>query len=131
MFRRKERNESEVLKELNELQEAAAEVEKRPRMSGSLIQNPHDDITTRIKNIEHIEIGKHRLRYFFQFFPTLIYALYFSKGKISLISFIQPKMKCVGSNRKKKRRTPKRSRFCKNANPKNVGLGIFLRIRSK
>ena len=53
--------ESEVLKELNELQHDA-EVEKRPRMSGSLIQNPHDDITTRIKNIENIEIGRHRLR---------------------------------------------------------------------
>ena len=52
----------EVLKELNELNELNEEKEKRPRMSGSLIQNPHDDITTRIKNIEHIEIGRHRLR---------------------------------------------------------------------
>ena len=81
MFRRKERNESEVLKELNELQEAAAEVEKRPRMSGSLIQNPHDDITTRIKNIEHIEIGKHRLRYFFQFFGLGLFCFAFNMGQ--------------------------------------------------
>ena len=43
--------------------EEEKEKEKRPRMSGSLIQNPHDDITTRIKNIEYIEIGRHRLRF--------------------------------------------------------------------
>ena len=49
--------------EENEKPEVEEEKEKRPRMSGSLIQNPHDDITTRIKNIEYIEIGRHRLRY--------------------------------------------------------------------
>ena len=59
-FRRKERSD-EVLRELNELTDE--EKEKRPRMSGSLVQNPHDDITTRIKNIEYIEIGRHRLRF--------------------------------------------------------------------
>ena len=57
--RRRDRvEESEKMETDNE-----TEKEKRPRMSGSLIQNPHDDITTRIKNIEYIEIGRHRLRY--------------------------------------------------------------------
>ena len=56
-FRRRDRVEE------NEKPEVEEEKEKRPRMSGSLIQNPHDDITTRIKNIEYIEIGRHRLRY--------------------------------------------------------------------
>lgn len=63
----------EVLKELNELNELNEEKEKRPRMSGSLIQNPHDDITTRIKNIEYIEIGRHRLRpWYFSPYPAEI-----------------------------------------------------------
>ena len=56
-YRRRDRAESEADKP-----EIEEEKEKRPRMSGSLIQNPHDDITTRIKNIEYIEIGRHRLR---------------------------------------------------------------------
>ena len=37
-------------------------LEKRPRSTGSLVQNPHDDITTRIKNVEYIEMGKYRLK---------------------------------------------------------------------
>lgn len=47
------------------------ETEKRPRITGSLIQNPHDDITTRIKNVEWIEMGKFRLRpWYFSPYPS-------------------------------------------------------------
>jgi len=47
------------------------QTEKRPRSTGSLIQNPHDDITTRIKNFEYIEMGKFRLRpWYFSPYPS-------------------------------------------------------------
>ena len=65
-YRRRDRVEE------NEKPEVEEEKEKRPRMSGSLIQNPHDDITTRIKNIEYIEIGRHRLRYIVFLFYFLL-----------------------------------------------------------
>ncbi|XP_073946245.1 histone acetyltransferase Tip60 isoform X5 [Choristoneura fumiferana] len=34
----------------------------RPRQSGSLVAHGHDDLVTRMKNIEMIELGKHRIR---------------------------------------------------------------------
>jgi len=46
-------------------------LEKRPRSTGSLVQNPHDDITTRIKNVEYIEMGKYRLKpWYFSPYPS-------------------------------------------------------------
>jgi len=70
--------------------EEEKEKEKRPRMSGSLIQNPHDDITTRIKNIEYIEIGRHRLRpWYFSPYPSEMIV----DGKIHLCEFCLSYMK--------------------------------------
>ncbi|XP_028027424.1 histone acetyltransferase Tip60 isoform X3 [Bombyx mandarina] len=34
----------------------------RPRQSGSLVAHGHDDLVTRMKNIEMIELGRHRIR---------------------------------------------------------------------
>ncbi|XP_041981116.1 histone acetyltransferase Tip60 isoform X2 [Aricia agestis] len=34
----------------------------RPRQSGSLVAHGHDDVVTRMKNIEMIELGRHRIR---------------------------------------------------------------------
>ncbi|KPJ20030.1 Histone acetyltransferase Tip60 [Papilio machaon] len=34
----------------------------RPRTSGSLVAHGHDDLVTRMKNIEMIELGRHRIR---------------------------------------------------------------------
>ncbi|XP_032518200.1 histone acetyltransferase Tip60 isoform X4 [Danaus plexippus] len=34
----------------------------RPRTSGSMVAHGHDDLVTRMKNIEMIELGKHRIR---------------------------------------------------------------------
>ncbi|KAJ0176064.1 hypothetical protein K1T71_008238 [Dendrolimus kikuchii] len=34
----------------------------RPRQSGSMVAHGHDDLVTRMKNIEMIELGRHRIR---------------------------------------------------------------------
>ncbi|XP_038212725.1 histone acetyltransferase Tip60 isoform X5 [Zerene cesonia] len=34
----------------------------RPRQSGSMLAHGHDDVVTRMKNIEMIELGRHRIR---------------------------------------------------------------------
>ncbi|KAL0829207.1 hypothetical protein ABMA28_004043 [Loxostege sticticalis] len=40
----------------------AATPTARPRQSGSLVAHGHDDLVTRMKNIEMIELGRHRIR---------------------------------------------------------------------
>ncbi|XP_050344515.1 histone acetyltransferase Tip60 isoform X2 [Nymphalis io] len=40
----------------------AATPTARPRTSGSLVAHGHDDLVTRMKNIEMIELGRHRIR---------------------------------------------------------------------
>ncbi|CAH2090417.1 unnamed protein product [Euphydryas editha] len=45
-----------------ELGSGAATPTARPRTSGSLVAHGHDDLVTRMKNIEMIELGRHRIR---------------------------------------------------------------------
>ncbi|XP_064292329.1 histone acetyltransferase Tip60 isoform X14 [Plodia interpunctella] len=40
----------------------AATPTTRPRQSGSMLAHGHDDLVTRMKNIEMIELGRHRIR---------------------------------------------------------------------
>ncbi|XP_028156457.1 histone acetyltransferase Tip60 isoform X3 [Ostrinia nubilalis] len=40
----------------------AATPTARPRQSGSMVAHGHDDLVTRMKNIEMIELGRHRIR---------------------------------------------------------------------
>ncbi|XP_052750754.1 histone acetyltransferase Tip60 isoform X5 [Galleria mellonella] len=40
----------------------AATPTPRPRQSGSMVAHGHDDLVTRMKNIEMIELGRHRIR---------------------------------------------------------------------
>ncbi|KAM3961534.1 histone acetyltransferase Tip60 isoform 3-T3 [Aphomia sociella] len=44
------------------LPSGAATPTTRPRQSGSMLAHGHDDLVTRMKNIEMIELGKHRIR---------------------------------------------------------------------
>ncbi|CAH0755193.1 unnamed protein product [Diatraea saccharalis] len=44
------------------LPSGAATPTARPRQSGSLVAHGHDDLVTRMKNIEMIELGRHRIR---------------------------------------------------------------------
>ncbi|XP_049875092.1 histone acetyltransferase Tip60 isoform X3 [Pectinophora gossypiella] len=46
----------------DEAPSGAATPTTRPRQSGSLVAHGHDDLVTRMKNIEMIELGKHRIR---------------------------------------------------------------------
>lgn len=45
-----------------------------PRPTGSLVQHHHDDVVTRMKNIELIELGKHRIKpwYFSPYPPEMV-----------------------------------------------------------
>lgn len=44
----------------------------RPRTSGSLVAHGHDDLVTRMKNIEMIELGRHRIRpWYFAPYPQV------------------------------------------------------------
>jgi hypothetical protein len=44
---------------------------KKPRQTGSMVAH-HDDVVTRMKNIELIEIGKHRIRpWYFSPYPLV------------------------------------------------------------
>ena len=71
-----------------------AEEEKRPRSTGSMVQNPHDDITTRIKNFEWLEMGQYRLQpWYFSPYPAKLAAM----GKIYLCEFCLSFMKCKTS----------------------------------
>ncbi|XP_047998207.1 histone acetyltransferase Tip60 isoform X1 [Leguminivora glycinivorella] len=55
-------NESEAGEEADATPSGAATPTTRPRQSGSLVAHGHDDLVTRMKNIEMIELGKHRIR---------------------------------------------------------------------
>jgi len=45
--------------------------QKLPRQTGSMVAH-HDDIVTRMKNVEMIEIGKHRIRpWYFSPYPQV------------------------------------------------------------
>ncbi|XP_061717974.1 histone acetyltransferase Tip60 isoform X7 [Cydia pomonella] len=55
-------NESEAGEEGDTIASGAATPTTRPRQSGSLVAHGHDDLVTRMKNIEMIELGKHRIR---------------------------------------------------------------------
>ncbi|CAH0400074.1 unnamed protein product [Chilo suppressalis] len=51
----------------------AATPTARPRQSGSLVAHGHDDLVTRMKNIEMIELGRHRIRpWYFAPYPQLL-----------------------------------------------------------
>ncbi|XP_048483168.1 histone acetyltransferase Tip60 isoform X3 [Plutella xylostella] len=55
---------------------AATPTAPRPRQSGSLVAHGHDDLVTRMKNIEMIELGRHRLRpWYFAPYPQEIISL--------------------------------------------------------
>ncbi|XP_043477376.1 histone acetyltransferase Tip60 [Leptopilina heterotoma] len=44
--------------------------EARPRPTGSLVAHHHDDVVTRMKNVELIELGRHRIRpWYFSPYP--------------------------------------------------------------
>ena len=46
---------------------------KLPRQTGSMVAH-HDDIVTRMKNIEMVEIGRHRIRpWYFSPYPQVVY----------------------------------------------------------
>ena len=45
--------------------------QKKPRQTGSMIAH-HDDIVTRMKNIDMIELGKHRIKpWYFSPYPQV------------------------------------------------------------
>ena len=45
--------------------------EKTPRQSGSMVTH-HDDVVTRMKNVEMIELGKHRIKpWYFAPYPQV------------------------------------------------------------
>ncbi|XP_045526647.1 histone acetyltransferase Tip60 isoform X5 [Pieris brassicae] len=46
----------------NETVSGTATPTTRPRQSGSMLAHGHDDVVTRMKNIEMIELGRHRIR---------------------------------------------------------------------
>lgn len=55
------------------LPSGAATPTARPRQSGSLVAHGHDDLVTRMKNIEMIELGRHRIRpWYFAPYPQVI-----------------------------------------------------------
>ncbi|CAG9583270.1 unnamed protein product [Danaus chrysippus] len=54
-------NDSEPAED-NEVVSGTATPTTRPRTSGSMVAHGHDDLVTRMKNIEMIELGKHRIR---------------------------------------------------------------------
>lgn len=55
------------------LPSGAATPTTRPRQSGSLVAHGHDDLVTRMKNIEMIELGRHRIRpWYFAPYPQVI-----------------------------------------------------------
>lgn len=51
---------------------SSAQTPQGPRQSGSMVSH-HDDIVTRMKNIEMIELGKHRIKpWYFAPYPQVI-----------------------------------------------------------
>ncbi|KAI5646162.1 MOZ/SAS family domain-containing protein [Phthorimaea operculella] len=67
-------NETEPLlpvpEEADALPSGAATPTTRPRTSGSMVAHGHDDLVTRMKNIEMIELGRHRIRpWYFSPYP--------------------------------------------------------------
>lgn len=50
------------------------EVAARPRQSGSMTAHGHDDVITRMKNVEMIELGRHRIKpWYFAPYPQVMY----------------------------------------------------------
>jgi histone acetyltransferase HTATIP len=48
------------------------EVTPRPRQSGSMTAHGHDDVITRMKNVEMIELGRHRIKpWYFAPYPQV------------------------------------------------------------
>lgn len=58
-------------------QDSSDGIPSAPRMTGSLVSDrSHDDIVTRMKNIECIELGRHRLKpWYFSPYPQELTAL--------------------------------------------------------
>lgn len=56
---------------LQDSQDSSDGIPSAPRMTGSLVSDrSHDDIVTRMKNIECIELGRHRLKpWYFSPYP--------------------------------------------------------------
>lgn len=51
---------------------AATPTAARPRTSGSMVAHGHDDLVTRMKNIEMIELGRNRIRpWYFAPYPQV------------------------------------------------------------
>ncbi|XP_064623095.1 histone acetyltransferase KAT5-like isoform X2 [Lineus longissimus] len=74
---RKRKNQDDSLSQQNDSQCTSytslslteSELPKKPRQTGSMVAH-HDDVVTRMKNIELIEIGKHRIRpWYFSPYP--------------------------------------------------------------
>jgi len=62
---------------LQDSQDSSDGIPSAPRMTGSLVSDrSHDDIVTRMKNIECIELGRHRLKpWYFSPYPQELTAL--------------------------------------------------------
>ena len=66
-----------LLQPLQDSQDSSDGIPTAPRMTGSLVSDrSHDDIVTRMKNIDCIELGRHRLKpWYFSPYPQELTAL--------------------------------------------------------
>lgn len=66
-----------VIVHYQDSQDSSDGIPSAPRMTGSLVSDrSHDDIVTRMKNIECIELGRHRLKpWYFSPYPQELTAL--------------------------------------------------------
>jgi len=124
--RKSQKRKASRVEELSD-QENNDEAEKRPRSTGSMVQNPHDDITTRIKNFEWLELGKFRLQpWYFSPYPAKLAAM----GKIYLCEFCLSFMKCKTSLKrhltKCGMRCPPGNEIYRDKDPKEKDRGICI-----
>lgn len=56
---------------VEDAEDASSSISNTPRQSGSMVMH-HDDVVTRMKNIDMIELGRHRIRpWYFAPYPQV------------------------------------------------------------